>query len=318
MSGPQRHRPTAQGPAIPPESQIAPLLKSLRIHQWVKNVLVFVPIVLAGKFTELGALTDTAIAFVALCVLASGTYVLNDIRDLPDDRKHRSKRDRPLASGRLSFAVAATFVPIAMVMSLGIGTFASSNVLAVLVAYLCLTLLYTFKLKQYALVDCFVLAVLYTLRLVLGTVAADAAWSSWLLVFSMFMFMSLSLAKRHAEIIDVMTGDDVTLGGRGYNTDDAPALMALGVSSGVGAVLIMVLYIVEDAFRQSFYGDTIWLWGFPPLLFLFVSRIWLVCHRGSMSEDPVAFALKDRFSLALLAVLIVCFGFAWLGPQWYR
>jgi len=218
----------------------------------------------------------------------------------------------------LSFATAAAFVPIAAVAAFGLGAIASSDVLAVLVAYLCLTLLYTFKLKQYALLDCFVLAVLYTLRLGLGTVAADAAWSSWLLVFSMFMFTSLSLAKRHAEIMNVIMSNGVALDGRGYNTDDAPVLLALGVSSGVGAVLIMVLYIVEDAFRQSFYGDTIWLWGFPPLLFLFVSRIWLGCQRGMMSEDPVAFALKDKFSLGLLAVLIVCFGFAWIGPQWYR
>ncbi len=318
MSRRQRHGPMTHGAATPARFQIAPLLKSMRIHQWVKNGLVFVPIVLSGKLTEFGALTDTAIAFLALCILASGTYVLNDIRDLPDDRKHGSKRNRPLASGQLSITIAAVFVPVAAVVALGLGAFASSDVVAVLVAYLCLTLLYTFKLKQFALLDCFVLAVLYTLRLVLGAVAADASWSSWLLVFSMFMFMSLSLAKRHAEIMNVTMNDGVALDGRGYSNVDAPVLLALGVSSGAGAVLIMVLYIVEDAFRQSFYGDTVWLWGFPPLLFLFISRIWLICQRGQMSDDPVAFALKDRFSLGLLACLIVCFGIAWFGPQWYR
>ncbi len=298
-------------------SELVPLLRSLRMHQWSKNCLVFVPLVLSGRFTDADAVINTTIAAVALCILASATYILNDIRDLADDRQHWSKRNRPLASGQLRVATATAFVPVAMIIALVLGALASSHVLTVLVMYLVITLVYTFWLKQYALIDSLVLAILYTVRLVLGMVAAQAATSSWLLVFSMFVFTSLSLAKRHAELTNANKNNNGAAGGRGYLPDDVPVLLALGVSTGVGGVLIMVLYIVEDAFKQSFYGNTVWLWGFPLLLFLFLSRIWLISNRGLMNEDPVEFALTDKFSLGLLTALLVCFVFAWFGPLWH-
>jgi 4-hydroxybenzoate polyprenyltransferase/phosphoserine phosphatase len=289
------------------------LLECIRPHQWAKNGLVFIPLLLSGRIFDMHATIATAVAFVALSLLASATYIVNDLWDLADDRRHWSKRARPLASGRLPLALGAAVVPLALAAALLLGAAAGGEVLGVLGAYLVTTLAYSFYLKKAPVLDGFVLAMLFTLRLALGTTASQARPSPWLFVFSMFLFASLSFAKRHTEISRVIARGGNRLSGRGYQTVDAPLLLAMGVATGIAAVLIMVLYIIDDAFRQSFYGNVVWLWGFPVILFLFVSRIWLVCHRGDLHDDPVAFALKDRPCLGLLGVLLVCFVFAWVG-----
>jgi 4-hydroxybenzoate polyprenyltransferase len=164
------------------------------------------------------------------------------------------------------------------------------------------------------LIDGLVLATLYTSRLALGVVAAQVPPSPWLFVFSMFIFASLSFAKRYTElqrVIEKQGGDRIA--GRGYRIEDVPLVLALGMATGMAAVVVTIFYIIEDAFLQSFYGRTGWLWGFPPLMFLFVCRMWLVSVRGEMSDDPIEFALRDLPSQAVLAGLLVCFGFAWLG-----
>jgi len=292
------------------------LLKSLRLHQWAKNLLVFVPIILAGRLTDMVSLTDTVIAFLALSIVASSTYLINDMWDLADDRRHWSKRHRPLASGRLPIATAAATVPFGIAIGFTLASMTSAPVVWLLFVYLVITVAYTFGLKRIVLIDGVVLAVLFTLRLAIGVAAADVPPSAWLVVFSMFLFASLSYAKRHTEIARVAQRQGLQVNGRGYRTSDAPVVLAMGLSTGVGAVLILVLYIVHDAFSQTFYGNTTWLWGFPPLVFLFVARIWLACLRGELDDDPVAFALTDRACLALLAFLVLCFGLAWLGPAW--
>jgi 4-hydroxybenzoate polyprenyltransferase len=308
----QRFRP-AQRPA---RGGPFDLVKSLRLHQWAKNLLVFVPIVLAGRMSDMVSLTDTVIAFFALSIVASSTYLINDMWDLPDDRRHWSKRHRPLASGRLPLATAAATVPFGIVIGFSLAAMTSTPVVWLLFVYLVITVAYTFGLKRVVLIDGVVLAVLFTLRLAIGVAAADVPPSAWLVVFSMFLFASLSYAKRHTEIARVAQRRGLEVNGRGYRTSDAPVVLAMGLSTGVGAVLILVLYIIHDAFSQTFYGNTMWLWGFPPLVFLFVARIWLACLRGELDDDPVAFALTDRACLGLLAVGLICFGLAWLGPAW--
>jgi 4-hydroxybenzoate polyprenyltransferase len=176
-----------------------------------------------------------------------------------------------------------------------------------------LTLYYSLHLKTVPFVDGLALAALFTIRLGIGAVAAAVPPSAWLFVFSMFLFASLSYAKRYTEISRAISRQSQGMNGRGYRPVDAPMVLTIGVSTGVGAVMIMVLYIVEEAFRSSFYGATSWLWGFPPLVFLFVIRIWLVSARGEMMDDPVAFAIRDRMCIGLLALLMICFGVAWLG-----
>lgn len=298
---------------FPRPSRSRALLRSMRPHQWAKNALVFVPLILAGLVSHLDALYATTCAFVALGAVASSTYLVNDIWDLADDRSHWSKRNRPLASGRLPLAVGFAAVPVGLFVGIAVAALAGPTTLAVVLLYLAVTLLYSFVLKRIPILDGFVLAGLFTLRLGAGIVASGAPPSPWLLVFAMFLFASLSFAKRHTEVARVVERGGTEVRGRGYKSIDLPLIMGIGMATGVAAVLIMVLYIIDDAFRQSFYGNTAWLWGFPAILFLFVCRIWLKCGRSELHDDPVAFAVTDRPSLALGGALMVCFGLAWSG-----
>jgi 4-hydroxybenzoate polyprenyltransferase len=299
--------------AAPRVSVLWELVRSLRLHQCLKNVLVLVPLVLSGRFTMLSEVADTLLAFVALTCVASGTYILNDIWDVADDRAHWSKRERPIASGRLSAATALGLALALVLAGLALAAAISWVTCAVLLLYLVLTVAYSLRLKAVPFLDGFTLATLFTVRLGLGMVAADAPPSPWLFVFSMFLFSSLSYAKRYTEISRAMARNGTGPSGRGYRPADAPMVLTVGLAAGVGAVLIMVLYIVEEAFRSSFYGATTALWGFPPLVFLFIIRIWLVSVRGEMMDDPVAFAIRDGLSIGLIGLLLVCFAAAWLG-----
>jgi 4-hydroxybenzoate polyprenyltransferase len=294
-------------------SLVAELARSLRLHQCVKNVVVLVPLVLSGRFMIVNEIIDTLVAFIALSCVAAGTYVLNDIWDVADDRAHWSKKERPVASGRLSAATALAFALVLIPAGLALAALVSWRTCAVLLGYLGLTLAYSLYLKTVPFLDGLTLAALFTIRLGIGVVATEAPPSPWLFVFSMFLFGSLSYAKRYTEISRAILNKTYALNGRGYRAVDAPMVLTVGLAAGVGAVLIMVLYIVEEAFLKSFYGATQWLWGFPPLVFLFIVRIWLVTVRGEMTDDPVAFAVKDRASIGLLGLLLICFGFALAG-----
>jgi 4-hydroxybenzoate polyprenyltransferase len=297
----------------PRVSVLLELARSLRLHQSVKNVLVFVPLLLSGRFTMLSEVRETLLAFIALTCVACGTYILNDIWDVADDRAHWSKKERSIASGRVSAATALGLALLLIPVGLALTAAISLATCAVLLLYLALTLAYSLRVKAVPFLDGFTLATLFTIRLGLGVVAADAPPSPWLFVFSMFLFSSLSYAKRYTEISRAIERKAAGLGSRGYRPADAPMVLTVGLAAGVGAVLIMVLYIVEEAFRSSFYGTTAALWGFPPLVFLFIIRIWLVSVRGEMMDDPVAFAIRDRASIGLLGLLLVCFAAAWLG-----
>jgi 4-hydroxybenzoate polyprenyltransferase len=299
---------------FPRVSVVHELARSLRLHQCVKNVVVLVPLVLSGRFMVVSEIIDTFVAFIALSCVAAGTYILNDIWDVADDRSHWSKKDRPIASGRLSAATALALALVLIPAGLALaGVLVSWQTCLAVLAYLALTLGYSLYLKTVPFLDGLALATLFTIRLGIGVVATEAPPSPWLFVFSMFLFGSLSYAKRYTEISRAILNKAYALKGRGYRPVDAPMVLTMGLAAGVGAVMIMVLYIVEEAFLKSFYGATGWLWGFPPLVFLFVVRIWLVTVRGEMMDDPVAFAVKDRASIGLLGLLLICFGFALVG-----
>jgi 4-hydroxybenzoate polyprenyltransferase len=183
----------------------------------------------------------------------------------------------------------------------------------VLLTYIALTLAYSFGIKRLPLVDGFTLATLFTMRLALGVAATQVPPSPWLFVFSMFLFTSFSLAKRYTELDRSKLVRNENIAGRGYRGEDGPLVLTVGIAAGLGAVVIMILYIIEDAFRQSFYGRVIWLWGFPPVVFLLVCRIWLLTTRGEMNDDPVRFMIGDGPCRALLAISIAFFALAWLA-----
>jgi 4-hydroxybenzoate polyprenyltransferase len=289
------------------------LVKSMRPHQWMKNVLIFVPAVLSGRIFDPAAWPALVLAFLALGLVASATYIVNDAWDIRDDRLHWSKRKRPLASGDLPLGVGIAMVPVGLVAGFALAFAAGLTTAMAVGIYLVLTLTYSFYLKRIIIHDALALASLFTLRLAVGTVAVHAQPSPWLFVFSMFFFLSLALAKRHTEIARVLARGGKVINGRGYRPEDLPLVLSAGISSGIAAVVIMVLYISSDAFRLSFRGDGEWLWGFPPLIFIIVGRIWSVCQRDELDDDPVVFAVKDHQCQAALAAAGICFLFAWFG-----
>jgi 4-hydroxybenzoate polyprenyltransferase len=283
-------------------------LKALRLHQWMKNLLVFVPLLLAQAYTEPPAVLATLLAFLCLGLAASGSYVLNDLADLAADRAHRTKKNRPFASGRLKVAHGLVVGPGLVALGLLGSLFVNLAFAFALAVYIVITLSYSLRLKRVALLDTTVLAGLFTLRLGMGAAAAAVAFTPWLFTFSMFFFLSLSLAKRHVEILgkraDGATG---MLPGRGYLVDDWPLTLGLGLSAAVASSLILVLYLVEDAFPQGLYAHPSLLWATPLLVGLWLMRVWLLASRGQLDDDPVAFAIKDPLSLILGACVGACF-----------
>lgn len=295
------------------KARLPALLRAARLHQWAKNSLVFIPAILSGQISHLETAIACALAFLALGLLATGTYLVNDLLDLTHDRRHWSKRNRPIASGELPIGMAAAAAAISIGSGLAIGLAIGTSVAVVLGIYLALTLTYSMHVKRVPVLDVVSLACLFTLRLALGIAAAQVIASPWLLVFSMFLFTSLSTAKRFTEIQRTAEKGESVVSGRGYLAADGPLVLGLGLATGTASVLIMVLYLIFDAFAKDFYGNPHWLWFFPVILFLWIARVWLVGQRGELHDDPVAFALKDRQSLILGTVMAVAFVLAWAG-----
>lgn len=287
------------------------LIKSLRLHQWAKNLLIFVPLVLAGKVLDFNAWFVCFLGFVSWGILASSTYLVNDLFDLPFDRRHWSKRERPLACGDLPILVAMMVVPLGVLLSFAITASINPGAVTILILYGALTLTYSFRLKRVPMLDVFILAVLFTFRLVFGAYLANVTLSPWLLVFSMVVFTSLSFAKRYTEV-----GRNGALGrdkvdGRGYYAKDAPLLFGLGLATAASAVLIMVLYLINEAFIANFYNSPALLWPMPAILFLWLGRIWLLAGRDKLDDDPLQFAVRDVISLALGAAMVISYLVAW-------
>jgi 4-hydroxybenzoate polyprenyltransferase len=287
---------------------LADYLKPLRPQHWLKNVLVFVPLLAAQRLFETDLLGKVLLAFMAFGCFASGGYLLNDLLDLSEDRHHPQRRFRPFAAGDLPLTYALVMIPALLGLGSLIGVMVSPLFLAALWIYFALSLTYSFYLKKVVLLDVIVLAGLYTVRILAGS-AAVAIWPShWLLAFSTFLFFSLALVKRYGELMIMrkIDGDGATT--RGYELSDAELLAAMGIASGYLAVLVLALYI-NSATAQVLYGRYELMWFLCPLLFYWISHIWLIAHRGMMPDDPVVFAVNDRTSrilgLLMLAIAVL-------------
>jgi 4-hydroxybenzoate polyprenyltransferase len=292
----------------PPTGGWRAWMKAARPHQWAKNALVMVPVVLGFHLlTRRDALAAVA-AMAVLCALASLTYMLNDIADLAADRRHWTKSRRPFASGALPVERGLVVAAIGIPVLLGLGFWLNVGAGLCLAAYLALTLTYSFGLKRVPMLDVTIIATLFTLRLALGMTAAGQIWSPWLLTFSMFFFFSLAIAKRHTELLRAAaSGHDGMVHGRGFHVEDNDVTMTFGVGAAIASIVILVLYLTEEVFVHAQYAHPQWLWLAPAVVFLWTARVWLLSHRGQMTDDPVIFALRDRISLALGAVLAVAF-----------
>lgn len=282
--------------------------KALRLHQWTKNVLIFAPLLLSGQFTNLNEVLQCVLGFFLLSIAASGSYVINDLSDLAADRGHSSKRKRPFASGALPIAQGLLIAPLLIVGALAAAIFVAPMFAVALAAYLVTTLAYSLRLKSIALFDVVILGWLYTLRLIMGSLLLGMAFSPWLLTFAMVFFSSMSLAKRYVET--TAQGAKGAIAGRGYRAEDAPLALAFGVSGSVAATLILILYLVDEAFPSSVYSSPQWLWATPVLVTVWTMRIWLLAHRGELDADPVTFAVRDPISLAFGALLACAFALA--------
>lgn len=290
-----------------PKAGVRTWLKALRVHQWAKNVLIFVPAILAMRIVEPAILTKLLIALPLLGIMASGTYILNDLLDLQGDRDHRSKHKRPFASGRIKLWQGFVASPLLILGGLIGGFILSPAFATTMLSYLVITLAYSLRLKRAALVDTIVLSFLYTLRLIMGAALAAVALSQWLLVFSMFLFVSLSMAKRHVEVLQLAASGKRFAVNRGYRAEDAGLTLGLGLATATSAPLILVLYVIESAWPSGLYSAPEMLWAAPVLLSLWLMRVWTLANRGELHDDPVVFAVKDPRSLLTGAALALSF-----------
>jgi 4-hydroxybenzoate polyprenyltransferase len=277
-------------------------LQALRPHQWVKNLLVFVPLILAHQLTHMDSLLRAGLAFLATCIAGSGAYLLNDLLDLGADRLHAAKRGRPFASGGLPLEMGLLLGSALMAAGLTIAWLARPAAAGTLCAYLAASLLYSIWLKKLPVVDVVLLAGLYCLRLLIGGEASAIPLSPWTVAFSMFLFLSLALMKRYSELHGLKTrqGEEAAER-RGYAVADMQSVSSLGTASGMTAVLVIALY-VNAAEVRTLYGHPNVLWLVCVIVLLWIARLWLIAGRGELGEDPVLFAIRDPWSVVLGAL----------------
>ncbi|HEY5312308.1 MAG TPA: UbiA family prenyltransferase [Pirellulales bacterium] len=291
--------------AVPGGSSMAARLRVLRPKQWVKNLLLFVPLLLAHQVGDFGRLWKCCLSFIAFSAIASAIYVVNDLADLAADRLHPHKRRRPFAAGALPLREGPWLAGLLLAAGLGISLAAlPAGLTGLMVLYLALTLLYSFWLKRKIVVDVIFLAAFYTLRVIAGGVATGVVVSEWLLVFSMFLFLSLAFAKRYVELARACDSGTMDLNRRSYLPSDLGLIESLGPNSGYLAVLVLALYVNSDHTRQL-YPRAWLLWLLCPLLLYWITRIWFLAQRRSLSEDPVTHAVHDTVSWATAAGAMV-------------
>ena len=270
--------------------------KMLRIHQWMKNCLLFVPLLAAHQITNTDAWLALIMAFFSFSLCASSVYIVNDLLDLESDRQHPRKCMRPFASGLIPASVGVALAPVLLLSSLALALHVGSHFLSWLLFYFVLTCAYSGGLKRLMLVDCLILAMLYTLRIVAGAAAISMGLSFWLLAFSVFLFLSLAFVKRYAELeVQLLSGKQKTHG-RGYYTSDAPLLQTMGMASGYAAILVLAFYLNSEDVTKLYKTPEL-VWGAVPIMLFWISWMWMKAHRGEMHDDPLVFALKDKASL---------------------
>ena len=283
---------------------IRPYIKAIRPHQWLKNVLAFLPMLAAHQYDGMTFLF-TVLAFIAFSMVASSAYVFNDLLDLSADRVHPRKKLRPFASGAVPIAHGTVMGVGLLGLGLAIGVYLGPAFFAVIAVYYVITTAYSLDLKRRTVIDICTLASLYTLRIVAGGAAAGIPLSVWLLAFSLFFFLSLAAVKRQAELIDTAKRGKLDVSGRGYQVDDLPLITQIAISAGYVSVLVMALYVNSPAVIDL-YTYPIALWGVCLILLYWITRIVMITHRGRMDDDPVVFGAKDRVSQICFVVMLAC------------
>lgn len=285
-------------------ASIRPYIKAIRPHQWLKNVLAFLPMLAAHQYDGTTFLY-TLLAFIAFSMVASSAYVFNDLLDLSADRSHPRKKFRPFASGAVPIAHGTVMGVGLLALGLLIAVFLGPAFLAVIIVYYGITTAYSLDLKRRTVIDICTLASLYTLRIVAGGAAAGIPLSVWLLAFSLFFFLALAAVKRQAELIDTAKRGKLDVSGRGYQVDDLPLITQIAISAGYVSVLVMALYVNSPSVVEL-YTYPIALWGVCLILLYWITRIVMITHRGRMDDDPVVFGAKDRVSQVCFVAMLAC------------
>jgi len=286
-------------------------IKALRVHQWIKNVLIFLPMLLAHELSDPLLYGKAIIAFFAFSCAASAIYLLNDLFDLHADQHHPRKHKRPLAAGEISLLSAGIVSPILVLVALGLASSLSASYVVVLLVYLLLTTLYSWRLKQVVLIDVITLSAFYAIRILAGTAAYGVETSPWLIAFSISIFLSLGVVKRYAELREAVREhpEKIRARGRGYHAWHLPWLVGVGVGSGVLSAVVLALYIHSEKVMQ-FYKTPAILWLLCPLVLYWIGRVWWLAARGELSDDPLDFAARDSqtWGLGCLGVIILITG----------
>jgi 4-hydroxybenzoate polyprenyltransferase len=288
-----------------PAASVAVWFRALRVHQWAKNLLIFVPLLTGFAFLDPIKLVTTFGAFIAFSLAASATYIVNDLWDLDSDRVHPRKRYRPFASATLGIKQGIGMAGLLLTLAALLAGMVSAGFLLMLALYVVLTTAYSLWLKEYVLIDVLMLSMLYTLRILSGSVAVQIPASSWLLAFSVFLFFSLALIKRCSELVSLDQSGGQAARGRDYRVSDLTVLWPLGCAASLSAVVVFGLFISSAETQERYAsGQLLWLVAFA--LMYWIGRMWVKTSRGEMHDDPIVFALKDFGScMTILAMFII-------------
>lgn len=284
-----------------PKATFRTVLKMLRVHQWLKNALIGVPLVLDHAYLDATQVVACVLAFVSFSAAASAIYILNDFFDLALDRRHPTKRNRPFASGMLSFPFGLGAIALLLTVSLGTALLLPPLFMLCLGLYLAATTAYSLSLKRMLLVDVMTLAGLYTMRILAGAAAIQTSESFWLLAFSIFFFLSLALVKRYVELRQTELPEKERIAGRGYRREDQEIVAQAGMASAFAAALVLALYIDSDAVREQ-YAHPFMVWPLAPIVLYLTIRVWILARRDEMHEDPVVFIIRDWRSQLVAAI----------------
>ena len=289
-----------------PQSALKKFWQAMRPHQWLKNALIFLPLILSHQLNQPNLLLQACVAFLSFSFVASSVYLLNDMLDLNSDRQHQSKSRRPFASGDLSLAYGYLGAPLLLLLGFLIALWLPTEFVFVLLAYWLMTTLYSLLLKSLFLIDVLSLASLYTWRIIAGSAAIDVVTTYYLLAFSFFLFLGLAMVKRYTEFLNLQNQGKSSIEGRGYGVENLQTLASIGGGSSLVAVAVFAFYINAPA-TTELYSSPLLLWAICPLLLYLLWRIWTLARRGELDEDPVLFALTDRRSQlsAILCGLII-------------
>lgn len=310
----RRARKTAEVEQVftdPQNCSLFKLFKAMRVYQWVKNILLLIPLLTSHEWNEIGNFWALTLGFVSFGFCASGGYIFNDLLDLWADRGHPRKKNRPFASGEISILEGTILMGLLQTLGLTLAALVNTPFFFTVLIYSVISLSYTFLFKTYALIDVLILASLYTIRVIAGALLIDVPLSFWLLAFCVFIFFSLALVKRCSELISLSrnrTDFEKTIG-RDYYVSDIAYLKDMGIASGYLAILIVAFYINSSNVMTLYARPTV-LWLLCPVLFYWISRLWLKTGRGEMHDDPIIFSVRDRGSRVAVAMMAVIILFA--------